>query len=69
MVRKTLNTLMVNDDDLLCDPKHALTLSDLKLTNINPELGELDSFDLIVYVGRKGTKVLKSRVFRTGKVL
>lgn len=60
---------MVNDDDLLCDPEHSLTLSDLRLTNVNPELGDLDPFDLVVYVGRKGTKILKSRAFRTGRVI
>lgn len=68
MERRDLRTLILNDDDLNCDDKKKTTLSDLKLVHIGIKLEDMSNFDLIVYKGKKGTKILKSNYFKIGKI-
>lgn len=68
MDRKMMNTLIVNDQDLDCGKKE-LTLTDMTLQDVGFPLDTMAKFDLIVYSGSRGTKVLKSRAFKTGKIL
>lgn len=63
MDRKLMNTLIVGDDDLECDCKD-LKLEDLGLSNLSFITADLDKFDLIVYSGKRGTKMLRSKYFR-----
>lgn len=67
MDRKSIKMLIVDDEDLNCEDKK-ITLTDLNLLNLsfNPE--DLKPFDLIVYKGKKGTKILRSRYFKSGKI-
>ena len=58
MNRKTLNTLIVDDYDLDCK-KTEPTLEDIELSSLGFVLPDLEKFDLIVYKGKLGKKVLK----------
>lgn len=58
MNRKTLNTLIVDDHDMDCK-KTEPTLEDIELSSLGFVLPDLEKFDLIVYKGKLGKKVLK----------
>jgi hypothetical protein len=65
MERKMLSTLIVNDDDLECrkgKEKKEIKLEDIKLSSVGFVMNDLEKFDLIVYKGRLGKKVLRIRV-------
>ena len=65
MERRTLSTLIVNDDDLECrkgKEKKEIKLEDIKLSSVGFITSDLEKFDLIVYKGRLGKKVLRIRV-------
>lgn len=68
MERRELKTLILNDDDLECDYKKKITLTELNLNHISLKLEDIKDFDLIVYKGIKGTKILRSSYFRVGKI-
>lgn len=68
MDRKSIKLLIVNDEDLNCEDKKK-TLTDLTLKHIAFNSDDIIKFDLIVYKGKKGTKVLKSSYFKVGKIL
>ena len=59
--------LLVDDEDLNCEDKN-ITLTDLNLLNLSFNSEDLKPFDLIVYKGKKGTKILRSRYFKSGKI-
>lgn len=61
MERKMINTLIVNDDDLECTKKDR-TLDDINLSKVGFLMKDLAKFDLIVYKGKLGQKVLKIKV-------
>ena len=64
MERKQLSALIVNDDDLECPGKKEKTLElrDIKLSSVGFVTKDLDKFDLVIYKGKLGKKVLKVRV-------
>lgn len=60
-----LSTLIVNDDDLECrkgKEKKEIKLEDIKLSSVGFVMSDLEKFNLIVYKGRLGKKVLRIRV-------
>ena len=60
-----LSTLIVNDDDLECrkgKEKKEIKLEDIKLSSVGFVMNDLEKFDLIIYKGRLGKKVLRVRV-------
>lgn len=60
MERKLYNTLVVNDDDLDCKkPEETRTLSDIQLSSIGFLVPDLDNYDMVLYSGSLGKKVLK----------
>jgi hypothetical protein len=63
-----LETLIVDDNDLECK-NDKTSLTDLSLNNLNFKFEDIERFELIIYRGTKGTKVLKSSYFRTGKIV
>lgn len=67
MDRRLINLLIVNDDDLECNTGK-VTLSDLNLNHLSFSREDLDPFELIVYSGKRGVKILKSRYFKSGKI-
>lgn len=64
MERRMINMLVVNDDDLDC--KKDITIEKLNIASLGFVLGDISKFDLIVYVGKLGQKVIKSSYFKTG---
>ena len=62
-----INTLLVNDDDLNCDCKD-LDIDKVDITKLNFINADLEKFDLIVYSGKRGRKILKSKYFRGGVI-
>ena len=63
MTRLQMNTLLVNDNDLECDCKD-LKLENMTVSNLSFISSDLDKFDLIIYNGKRGTKILRSKHFR-----
>ncbi len=61
------STLILSDIELHCNCKD-LTLEDLNLTHIGLNMNILDKFDLIIYSGEKGDKILKSKFTKTGTI-
>jgi hypothetical protein len=58
-------TLIIGDNELNCNCKD-LKIEDLNITHIGLNLSILKQFDLILYSGEKGTKLIKSRYTKTG---
>lgn len=67
MERRVINALIVNDDDLDC--KKGINIDIMNLASLGFVLGDLSKFDLIVYKGSKGEKILKSKYFSQGKIV
>jgi hypothetical protein len=61
MEKRMLKTLVVNDDDLICRGKKEkpIELEDIKLSSVGFIMSDLEQFDLIVYKGNRGKKILK----------
>lgn len=67
MKKVQMKSLLVNDNDLECNCDK-LTLTDMSLCNVGFNEKDLEDYDLVIYVGMKGQKILKSTQFRTGIV-
>lgn len=67
MDRRVANVLIVNDDDLNCDCS-SKTIDDISIINVGFSIGVLDKFEMVVYKGSKGTKILKSSFTKTGTI-
>lgn len=65
MKRGTLNYLLLGDDDLECRREN-MPLEELCLLDTAFISSDLEPYDLIVYSGKKGKKILKSRFFKGG---
>lgn len=65
MERKLVNTLFVNDDDLECDCKD-VTLENLTIANVGFRLPDIEKFDMVIYKGKRGQKVLRSNCTNLG---
>ena len=63
MVEKP-RTLIIGDAELNCDCEK-LGLGDLNIGHVGFSMAVLDQFDLILYDGKKGTKILKSKYTKT----
>ena len=58
MKRKVMNTLIFDDNDLNCNCE-GLTLEEINLGKVGFVNVDLEKFDLIVYKGKRGKKILK----------
>ena len=58
MKRKMMNTLIVDDNDLNCNCE-GLILEEINLGKVGFVNVDLEKFDLIVYKGKRGKKILK----------
>ena len=67
MERKMINTLFVNDDDLECDCKE-VNLDNLSIANVGFRLPDIERFDMVIYKGRRGEKILRSKFTGLGKI-
>ena len=67
MERRMINTLILGDQDLECKCED-LKIEDLTISHLGFKLGDLEKFDMIVYTGNKGQKIIKSKYTKTGKI-
>lgn len=65
MIRKQVNLLVLSDDDMECRREN-MPIEELGLVDTSFTLKDLEPFDIIVYQGRRGTKLLRSRNFKSG---
>lgn len=63
-----INLLVVSDKELACDSKE-YTLDQLSVGNVSFVKKDLDKFDMIIYEGSRGSKILKSRYTSLGKII
>lgn len=63
MIRKDVKILIVDDQDLDCKKKkEEITLEDIGINNVGFLLSDLEKYDIIIYKGRLGKKVLRLQV-------
>lgn len=62
-----IQTLLVDDNDLECKCEN-LKLRDIDLGRLGFVNADLEKFDMIIYKGSKGTKIIKSKYTQTGKI-
>lgn len=67
MERIMINTLIVNDDDLDCDCKET-TLESMTIANVGFRLPDIERFDMVIYKGKRGQKILRSKHTKLGKI-
>ena len=67
MERIIMNTLIVNDDDLDCDCKET-TLDSMTIANVGFRLPDIEKFDIVIYKGTRGEKILRSKYTKLGKI-
>ena len=60
MEQANIKLLVVNDDDMNCDISKD-TIDSMNLGNVGFSNLVLDKYDMVIYVGAKGSKILKSR--------
>lgn len=60
MEQANVKLLIVNDDDMNCDIAKD-TIESMNLSNVGFSSLVLDKYDMVIYVGAKGSKILKSR--------
>ena len=67
MEQASVKLLVVNDDDMNCyiakDTIETMNLGNVGFSNL-----VLDKYDMVVYVGAKGSKILKSRYTPLGLI-
>lgn len=66
MKREVAKLLVVDDNDVEC--KTDSKLEKMTIGNLNFIPKDLDKFDMIIYQGKRGTKILKSKYSITGIV-
>lgn len=67
MERRMINLLIVNDDDLECDCKET-TLENLNISSVGFRLPDIERFDMVIYKGKRGEKILRSKCTKLGKI-
>ena len=65
MDRRVIKTLIVDDNDLNCDCSKK-TIDDISILDVGFSVAVIDSFEMIIYDGSKGSKILKSKYTKTG---
>ena len=68
MKKQNIKLLILDDDDMNCDSKTA-NLDKMGLENIGFSMLAIQGYDMVVYEGTKGSKILKSRYTKKGKIV
>lgn len=68
MRKQNIKLLILDDDDMNCDSKTA-DLDKMGLENIGFSMFAIQGYDMVVYEGAKGSKILKSRYTKKGKIV
>lgn len=64
---RTITTLLIGDDELECNCKDK-TIDDINISMVAFSPDTLKKYDMIIYSGSKGVKIVKSTYTKTGKV-
>lgn len=65
---RQIGALLIGDDELECNCKDK-TIDDINISMVAFSPDTLKKYDLIIYSGSKGTKIVKSTYTMTGKVV
>lgn len=65
---RQVGALLIGDDELECNCKDK-TIDDINISMVSFSPDTLKKYDLIIYSGSKGTKIVKSTYTMTGKVV
>lgn len=65
---RQIGALLIGDDELECKCKDK-TIDDINISMVAFSPDTLKKYDLIIYSGSKGTKIIKSTYTMTGKVV
>lgn len=68
MKKQNIKLLILDDADMNCDSKTA-DLDKMGLENIGFSMLAIQGYDMVVYEGTKGSKILKSRYTKKGKIV
>lgn len=68
MERANIKLLIVNDHDMNCDISKN-TIDSMSIVNVGFVMSDLEKYDMIVYIGAKGSKILKSKFTPLGKII
>lgn len=68
MERRMIKTLIVGDSDLECDCEK-VTIENMTILNLGFIWKDIEDYELIIYKGKRGTKILRSRYFGIGKLI
>ena len=64
---KGINLLILSDEDMNCDPT-SKDLGKMKIEDIGFSMFAIKDYDLIIYEGKKGSKILKSSYTKKGEI-
>lgn len=64
---KGINLLVLSDDDMNCNSSED-SISKMGLEDIGFSMFAIKDYDLVIYEGKKGTKILKSSYTKKGEV-
>lgn len=64
---KGINLLILSDEDMNCDSS-SQDLSKMTLDNIGFSMFAIKDYDIIIYDGKKGSKILKSKYTKKGEI-
>ena len=64
---KRATTLIIGDNELNCNCEE-VTIQTLSIADVGLNVTILDQFDLVLYNGKKGLKLLKSKWTGTGVI-
>lgn len=66
--RANVKLLILNDEDMNCDSKNS-SIDNMGVENIGLSMFAIQDYDLVIYEGTKGSKILKSKYTKKGKIL
>lgn len=68
MKKQNIKLLILDDADMNCDSKTA-DLDKMGLENIGFSMLAIQGYDMVIYEGTKGSKILKSKYTKKGKIV
>ena len=66
--RANIKLLILNDEDMNCDSRNS-SIDNMGVENIGLSMFAIQDYDLVIYEGAKGSKILKSKYTKKGKIL
>jgi hypothetical protein len=66
--KANIKLLILDDEDMNCDTKNS-SIDKMSLENIGLSMFAIQDYDLVIYEGKKGSKILKSKYTKKGKII